>query len=254
LFLIFLFSNFMIASLEHHAANALPATITEFLDGWRLRYSYEVTRRANSVLAEHHDGNLEAKLKAVENFYSRFNAKPRFQLCPASQPSELNDVLLTQGYSKIPGAKVQTLGLSNSKFDADVSKVQILERPNDDWFSVYRAVEKADAHKEKIRTQMLQCTEPKAAFALLHLNGEPAAVGLGVFEEGYTGIFNMATLEQFRGRGAASTVLSALANWGKARQGHTLYLQVSEDNFSAQRVYETLGFRTLYSYWYLEAP
>jgi N-acetylglutamate synthase len=244
----------MIASLEHHAANALPATITEVIDGWRLRYSYGVTRRANSVLAENHDGNLEKKLESVTNFYNRFNAKPRFQLCPASQPSELNDILLNQSYNKIPGAKVQTLGLSHSKFDADIAKVQLLDKPNDDWFSVYRAVEKADAHKEKIRTQMLQSIEPETGFALLYLNEQPAAVGLGVFENSYIGIFNMATLQEFRGRGAASTILAALANWGKLQNGYTLYLQVSEENTNAQRVYEKLGFATLYSYWYLEAP
>lgn len=243
----------MIDVLEHHAANALPATITEFVDGWRLRYSYGVTRRANSVLAETHAGNLESKLESVENFYNRFNAKPRFQLCPASQPSELNDLLVDQGYSKIPGAKVQTLGLALAKFDANVSKVQLLEKPNDAWFSVYRAVEKADAHKEKIRTKMLRCIQPKATFALLYLDNMPAAVGLGVFENGYTGLFNIATLESFRGRGGASTVLAALATWSKEQNGHTLYLQVSEDNLTAQRVYEKLGFRTLYSYWYLES-
>ncbi len=244
----------MIDFLEHYAANALPATITEFVGGWRLRYSYGVTRRANSVLAETHDSDLEWKLESVQNFYHRFNAKPRFQLCPASQPSELNDVLLGQSYTKVPGAKVQVLELSHSKFDADTSSVQLLDKPNDDWFSVYRAVEKADPHKEKIRTQMLQSITSNAAFALLHLDNQPAAVGLGVFENGYTGMFNMATLQAFRGRGGASVVLAALANWGKLQSGHTLYLQVSEENINAQRVYEKLGFETLYSYWYLEAP
>jgi ribosomal protein S18 acetylase RimI-like enzyme len=243
----------MISSLEYHAANALPATVTEFVDGWRLRYAYGVTRRANSVLAETHSRELEEKLEVVEKFYNRFHAKPRFQLCPASQPSDLNEILLARGYSKISGAKVQVLELASTKFDADISKVQLLEKPNDDWFLVYRAVEKADAHKEKIRTQMLQCIKPKTAFALLHLDEQPAAVGLGVFEDGYTGIFNMATLQEFRGRGGASTVLAALANWGKQQNGHTLYLQVSEENTNAQRIYEKLGFETLYSYWYLGA-
>ncbi len=240
--------------IEHVAANALPASVTEFVDGWRLRYSYGVTRRANSVLAETHTGDLAKKLGFVEKFYQRFNAKPRFQLSHASQPSELNDVLLSKGYTKIPGAKVQTVRLEDFKIQTGISNVQLLEKPNDAWFSVYRAVEQADAHKEKIRTQMLQSIEPKAAFALLHLDEQPAAVGLGVFEDGYTGIFNMATLQDFRGRGGASAILSALASWGKVQQGHTLYLQVAEENFTAQRVYENLGFKTLYSYWYLEAP
>jgi N-acetylglutamate synthase len=244
----------MISILEHLAANALPASITEHFDGWRLRYSYGVTRRANSVLAEKHEGDLEQKLEAVESFYKRLNAKPRFQLCPASEPSGLNNVLLEQGYTKIPGAKVQTLGLENFNFNTDATHVQLLEKPNDTWFSVYRAVEKADKQKEEVRTWMLENIQPKAAFALLSLDNQPAAVGLGVFENGYTGIFNMATLPAFRGRGGASTILGALATWSKEQNTHVLYLQVAEENKVAQQVYENLGFKTLYSYWYLEAP
>jgi N-acetylglutamate synthase len=244
----------VIARLETVAANALPARFTELCDGWRLRYAYGVTRRANSVLAEKHTGGLESKLKAVSDFYARFNTKPRFQLCPASEPSSLNQLLLEGGYTTIPGAKVQTLALPAFKPVADVTRVQLLAKPNDAWLSVYRAVEKADPHQEKVRTWMLENLQPEAAFALLYLDEEPAAVGLGVFEAGFVGVFSMATLENFRGRGAASTILSTLASWGKNLGAHTLYLQVAQANFKAQSVYENLGFKTLYSYWYLEAP
>jgi N-acetylglutamate synthase len=244
----------MISRVETVAANALPASVTEVCDGWRLRYSYGVTRRANSVLAEKHSEPLEPKLRAVSNFYARFDTKPRFQLCPTSEPSELNALLLERGYTNIPGAKVQTLGLNTFKPRGDISQIQLLSKPNDAWFSVYRAVEKADFKKEKVRTWMLGNIQPEATFALLYLDDEPAAVGLGVFEAGFVGTFNMATLQEFRGRGGASSILTALAGWGKTLGGHTLYLQVSEDNFRARSVYENLGFKTLYSYWYLEAP
>jgi N-acetylglutamate synthase len=243
-----------IAQLEYVAANALPASVTEHLDGWRLRYSYGVTRRANSVLAEKREGSLEPKLEAVESFYNRFGVKPRYQLCPASEPSGLNRILLAKDYTNIPGAKVQTLVLKNFKPDTNIAKVQLLDKPNNAWFSIYRAVEKAEAHKEKVRTWMLENVQPAAAFALLYLDDQPAAVGLGVFEAGYIGMFNMATLPECRGRGGASTILAALAAWGKELNGHTLYLQVAEENAVAQKVYENLGFKTLYSYWYLEAP
>jgi N-acetylglutamate synthase len=244
----------MISEIEAVAANALPASIVELCEGWRLRYSYGVTRRANSVLAQKHIGNLEPKLQAVSSFYARFNTKPRFQLCPTSEPSGLNTLLLERGYTKIPGAKVQTLELNSFKPQADIVRVQLLPKPNEAWFSVYRTVEKADPQKEKVRTWMLEHIQPNATFALLYLDEQPAAVGLGVFEAGFVGMFNMVTLENFRGRGGASTILSTLATWGKTLGGHTLYLQVSEDNFNAQRVYENVGFKTLYSYWYLEAP
>ena len=117
---------------------------------------------------------------------------------------------------------------------------------------MYRAVEKASLEKEKVRTWMLEHISPKAAFALLYLDNQPAAVGLGVFEDGYLGIFNMATLEAFRGRGGASTILAALIQWAKTQQAHTCYLQVVTENLKAQRIYQQVGFRNLYEYSYFE--
>jgi N-acetylglutamate synthase len=241
-----------IASIEHVAANALPSSITKNLDGWRLRYAYGVTRRANSVLAEKHEGSLEHKLKAVEAFYAGYNAPSRFQICSVSQPDNLTTVLENQGYQKVPGAIIQTFSLRAFQPKLDSIAVQLLNKPNHAWFSVYRTVEKAAAEKENVRTWMLEHIQPNAAFALLNVNEQPAAVGLGVFENGYTGIFNMATLEAFRGRGAASTVLSALANWGKQQGSHSCYLQVATDNLRAQNVYKSFGFTSLYEYHYLE--
>ena len=117
---------------------------------------------------------------------------------------------------------------------------------------MYRAVEKASLEKEKVRTWMLENIGPKAAFALLYIDEQPAAVGLGVFEEGHLGIFNMATLEGFRGRGGASTVLAALIQWAKTQQAHTCYLQVVTENLKAQSIYQQVGFRDLYEYSYFE--
>ena len=102
-----------IASIEQCAANALPSPIVKTLGGWRLRYAYGVTRRANSVLAETHEGNLEEKLQAVEGFYASYNALSRFQLCPASQPATLESILLERTYQKVSGAKVQTVSLES---------------------------------------------------------------------------------------------------------------------------------------------
>jgi ribosomal protein S18 acetylase RimI-like enzyme len=211
-----------------------------------------VTRRANSALAEQHTGDIEEKLNTVEAFYASYHAPSRFQLCPASQPTHLESILLERGYQQVSGALVQTLDLATFGSEQATSSVAIFDKPNFEWFSVYRAVEKANPDKEKIRTWMLEHIQPKAAFALLHLDGYPAAVGLGVIDAGYLGIFNIATLESFRGRGCASTVLTALASWAKQLQAHTGYLQVANENHRAQKLYQRLGFRTLYTYTYFE--
>ena len=246
-----------IAHLETLAADALPAQVCERLDGWRLRYNGGVTRRANSVLAEYAGAlSLEEKLRQAEAFYARSGAKARFQLCPASQPANLDEVLAQQGYLREPGAKVQVADLStvmaHVKPSEDVT-VELSNMPSGAWLEVYETVEKTSDDKKHVRREMFRALD-SAAFVLVRLENRPAAVGLGVYGEGHVGIFNMATLPQQRRRGAATAVLSGLAKWAESKGAHTLYLQVAEGNVSAQKAYARAGFETLYAYHYWNEP
>ena len=246
-----------IAQLETLAADALPTQVCKRFDGWRLRYNGGVTRRANSVLAEH-EGTLplEEKLEHVETFYTSLRTKARFQLCPASQPAVLDEVLAGRGYLREPGAKVQVADLSTVTAHAvalsQSATVELDSQPNSAWLEVYETVEGAN-DKKRVRREMFRRVE-RGAFVLARLNGQPAAVGLGVYGDAHVGIFNMATLTEQRRRGAASAVLSGLAQWGVAQGAHRLYLQVAEENVAAQQAYTRAGFKTLYAYHYRNAP
>ena len=246
-----------IAHLETLAADALPAQVCEKLDGWRLRYNGGVTRRANSVLAEYAGTlALEKKLRQAEAFYARQGAKARFQLCPASQPANLDEVLTKRGYSHEPGAKVQVADLSTVMAHVTPSEnvtTEVLDTPSGVWLEVYEAVEGVEGDQKHVRREMFRALE-KATFVLVRLNGQPAAAGLGVYGEGHVGIFNVATLPEQRRRGAATAVLAGLAQWGAAQGAHTLYLQVAEGNVSAQKAYARAGFETLYAYHYWNEP
>ena len=243
-----------IAQLETLAADALPAQVCKPLDGWRLRYNARVTRRANSVLAEEQVGTiaLADKLRQVEAFYANLGARARFQLCPASQPANLDKVLAKRGYLREPGAKVQVADLGKVTANLTPSKsaaVELSDQPSDTWLEVFEAVEKTGDDKQQVRREMFRALE-QAAFVLVRLNAQPAAVGLGVYGGRHVGIFNMATLAEQRRRGAATAVLSELAQWGAAQGAHTLYLQVAAGNVTAQQAYARVGFETLYAYHY----
>ena len=245
-----------IAKIETLAANALVATQAETYDGWRLRNNGGVTRRANSVLAES-SGHLplSEKIKHAETWYKTFGVKARFQLCPASLPYPLIEELLARGYSRHSGARIQVAKIAemSTKPERPIT-VSLQATPDKDWLELYEITENASPDKAHIRRQMLERLEPKSAFALANIDGVNAAVGLGVYEADYLGIFNMATLPELRKQGAATAILQNLAAWGKAQGASQLYLQVATENLGAQQVYEKLGFRTLYEYEYFEAP
>lgn len=242
----------LVATIETLAANALPVKHLQRLDGWRLRYNDGVTRRANSVLAEVAGVlPLPTKLARAEAFYAELNTVCRFQICPASQPGNLDAVLDAQGYLLEPGADVQIAKVRHLTGGGDARDgVSLLQAPDLAWLRVYEAVEWSNAAAAARRREMLETMSGELAFVLVRRGDEPAGVGLGVFEADFVGIFNMATHPAFRRRGVATQVLLSLAHWARAKGAERLYLQVASGNEAAKTAYERFGFTTLYSYHY----
>ncbi len=242
---------------EELAANALPPMVVQTLDGWRLRFNSGVTRRANSVLASGHGGRytVEEKLEHARAFYARWDSNVRFQLNPSSQPSGLDEMLAERGYIKDGAVHVQTASVDDvlARMDEPQQRVRLEPAFNAPWYALYAETQGVDARKAEVRRAMFSRVPSPAAYVLVELDGQPAAVGLGVLERGHVGVFNMATHPEFRRRGAATAVLRALAAWGRAQGAWVMYLQVAEENGGARSVYGRFGFRTLYQYHYREA-
>ncbi|MDZ7704749.1 MAG: GNAT family N-acetyltransferase [Trueperaceae bacterium] len=256
-----------IRAAEAHAANAVPASHLQIVDGWRLRYNHGVTRRANSVLAEGHSAetSLDAKLADVEAFYQQFGVSPRFQVTPVSQPSQLAEALRAHGYRHAAAVDVLSVPVTTLQHHAvgrEGLEPHLYPTLEPDWFSHYLRAEPHEGFKAEVRRRMLNHLVTPARFATVtdttidnpaaENQNEPLAVGLGVVEGGWLGIFNVATFPAARRRGAATTLLAALADWA-ARQGATnVYLQVGQGNTPAQTLYRRLGFAPFYQYHYYE--
>jgi len=72
--------------------------------------------------------------------------------------------------------------------------------------------------------------------------GVPVATALGITGEGHVGVFNVATLRAYRGRGYGAALTARAVADGVAAGARTAFLQSSEMGL---RVYERLGFRTV---------
>lgn len=243
-----------IALIEELAANAVPPLIWQELDGWRARYAGGVTRRANSVLAARDGARLaiDERIALAEGFYGRRRALCRFQLCPASQPADLDKALAARGYTASAPTLVQTAPIERLLGHA-AGRAAVGESFDEAWLAAYAVGEgESDPAKIAARREMLQRIGPPAGFAALREDGRIAAVALGVVERGHLGIFSVATAPEARGRGLATAALGDLAAWARGQGAHTAYLQVFSPNTVAQRLYARLGFATRYQYWYRE--
>lgn len=243
-----------IALIEELAGNAVPALLWQELDGWRLRYSRGVTRRANSVLLAHHAGRfpLAEKIAHVEDFYARHGALCRFQLCPASLPTEVEATLEALGYTASPPTLVQVAPVA-ALLGRTAGQARVTAAFDELWLAAYAEGEgETSPLKIMARRKMLGRIAPLAGFAAAYVDGQIAAVALGVVERGHLGIFSVATRPAYRRRGLATILMGDLASWAAERGATRAYLQVFSSNSPALRLYERLGFTTLYPYWYRE--
>lgn len=247
-----------ILMLETLAANAWPAAEVETCGGWRLRSTLGVTRRANSVWPNHDDGalSLDARLAQVEAFYAARRLPAIYQICDAMQPAQLDTVLATRGYALEAPTFVQVAPLATllarlpSLRHYPTFEVEVSEEFDPQWFDLYCTSEAVSTAAASVRRTILERITPLHGFVTLYADGTPAAVGMGVVEAGWLGIFSMATLPAYRRRGAARAILRTLAVWAQLYDAQSAYLQVMEHNVPAQALYATAGFVTAYRYHY----
>jgi ribosomal protein S18 acetylase RimI-like enzyme len=250
----------LIRTLETLAANAWPPAEAEALDGWRLRFTDGVTRRANSVWP---NGLLSGPavdelLTEVEAFYAQRKQPARFQLSPVAEPADLDQRLAERGYRSVASTAVQVAELTSilrqtvplrlhPEFEVEVS-----EEFDEEWFALYLAIEHGDDPQTVVRQSILRRIAAPTGYVTLRIDGQAASVGLGVVEREWLGIFCMATAPSYRRRGAASAIVRTLAIWAQLYEANHAYLQVMEENRAAQALYARAGFETVYRYHYRE--
>jgi N-acetylglutamate synthase len=125
--------------------------------------------------------------------------------------------------------------------------VRVDEQLTDEWFQTWTAVVGGDPDP---RWRLLRRITRPSAYASVELGGETVAVGRAVAEDGWAGIFNMATRPEARGKGAAGAVIAALADWAAVNDTPQLYLQVEHENEAALRLYARAGFTELFPFYF----
>ncbi|MGD2027186.1 MAG: GNAT family N-acetyltransferase [Anaerolineales bacterium] len=246
----------LVREIEELASNAWRPEIEQHLGGWRLRYTGGHSRRVNSVFPSSPPAALplETCLDLVEDFYRRRGMPPRFQLCPAALPANLHAILETRGYtfSAHTAMKTQTIARLLEKIRDHPGRIESENTLTDAWFNTYTTASGYDPESLPIRRGILSRIGPKAQFVLVNHDGKPAATGLGVAERGWLGVFCVVTDPAHRRKGLASAVMRALAFWGRSQNAERVYLQVMENNPAGLSLYDMLGFKKLYQYYYAE--
>lgn len=224
------------------------------LGGWEVRIDPELPfRRSNSTIA-FGDGSsfdVDERIDEVAARYRIQRLEPRVQMVRSADPPDLDARLERRGY--VIDAPVDILVADLTDVVTATRSVDPTTRV-DSVLDVTRlspvAADKSTLARLEGYAQLLAGIVPEHRIATADVDGEVAALGIGVVDRGWLGIFGMVTRRSARRRGAARAVLSALAHQADLVGATRAYLQVEADNVGAQNLYSSAGFRYSHSYHY----
>jgi len=236
--------------LEPIAARGWPAAESAALGGWRLHAAAGQTGRINTCwpLAAP-DRDVEAAIDAAEAWYAARGFAPRFKIVEGDgDPPDLADRLAARGYAAYTPTLTMVGSLAAAAPDQHASIAAGLDEAFLRVFADPAFGHDADARE---RLGALARIPAPRAFALIRVDGEPAAVGVGAVEGDWVGIMGMRTAPAFRRRGLARRIFRALTSFAAAAGAQQGYLQVEQRNAAAIALYESEGFASkyLYCYW-----
>ena len=240
----------MISRIEQISMNAWPSLYTVMYDGWVLRISDGITRRANSISPLFgSERETEEKIRFCEEFYSSKGLPVIYKMTSRVCPADLDRILEVSGYQRDAETSVRTVSTGDfDEIDSDI--ISIGDTFSGEWldrfldFNGYRSSSRKGF--ENIMKQIVfQC-----GFLDLTIDGQYAGCGLGVIEGNHVGLFDIVVAPGYRRRGYGQTIVESLISWGRMNGADTAYLQVMTDNPAAGNLYSRIGFTEVYKYWY----
>ena len=237
-----------IAAMEAAAFASWPSIDgEEDLFGWRLRYGSGYTKRANSANSGAAAMALsDEQIDEVERRYRQRGLQPIFRLVSAMAPVGIDAALERRGFQYVDRSLVMSLPLGPDH----AGELPALIDDPEEWLACYAEASGAAVSRQDVHLRMLREIKGRCAFAVERREGRAACVALAVLVEGRLGLFDVATSTQSRRQGLASGLCGKLLAWGLECGAHSAYLQVVAANTPAVRLYEGMGFREAYHYWY----
>lgn len=240
--------------IEQLTLNAWPGLRQFVRDGWLIRLSEGFTKRANSVQPlwgppAETGRTLREKIGACEEIYRNAGLPAVFKITPFAASRHLDGLLQSFGYDLLEPSAVKSAalaGLPQPKTD----DIGVERSPSVRWMELVSEWLDYSPEQTSAARRIMEAAPDAKGFFTLFCEGKPVACGMGVVEDRYVGLYEIVTNPECRNRGFGEQLLLHILHWGAACGADTGYLQVVQANAPAVRLYDKLGFRTVYAYWY----
>ncbi len=244
-----------IKQIEDLSLNAWPSHKMELYDGWILRFSYFYTHRTNSV-EQFAESTLpwSVKIPYCEHEYRRLGSPAVFKISPLVTQN-FDFMLENRGYEIQHVTNVMTLDLEDAKTGYPTDQVVFLEGIPEEWIhSLFDLKQMTNPVHKRVVPSMYRAIPKETICACVRREGRIAATGLGILDRDYVGIYAIHVRDDLRRMGLARQICTALLEEGRRKGADKAYLQIVEGNGPALSLYESLGFRQLYQYWFRVQP
>jgi GNAT superfamily N-acetyltransferase len=203
---------------------------------WVYRHAGGVTKRANSVLPLGEPGDLSRAVDDAEKFYAGLGVPCVFSVGVGASPG-LDAELDRRGYRLVDPTLIMTAGVAEAVPDGKIEPA-----PSARWMETWWTV---DGGRHRDGGEI-----PPREWGARILTGVPAAyascgddaVGRGVLQGEWLGVYCMAVSPRVRRQGKGAAVLRTLLDWGREGGARHAYLVVLEANAGARALYTREGF------------
>lgn len=250
---------FDIKTIEDLSLNAWPSHQMQVYDGWIIRFSHFYTHRTNSIEQIGPSSlPLPEKIQYCEQIYRRWNTPSIFKITPLSYPL-LEPLLIEQGYHTEHSTDVMIMDLEkdytkNEHYiieETHTPSIKIQYHIAPAWIeSLFQLKNTTNLMHRKIVPSMYAAIPKDVVAVSIRKKGARIATGLGILDREYIGIYAIHVAEEYRHRGYASAVVHTLLEEGQKKGATKAYLQVVSDNTAAKHLYNKIGFKYLYTYWF----
>jgi ribosomal protein S18 acetylase RimI-like enzyme len=240
----------MIRRFEEISNNAWPALQTIQYDGWILRFANGVTKRSNSVsLLYPSTLDPEVKIGYCENLFIFRRITPCFKITTMADPAGIDQRLKSRGYFIHSTISFQSLDLAGIPPEP-YNEIALETELHHGWIDDFIRMNEFDKNKKATYISIMeQVYTPKCLVSMVS-GRTTIGVGFGVLEDHFIGIFDIVVDKAYRNTGVGYHIVDNILRWGKKMGAETAYLQVLTDNNPAISLYEKMGFKECYQYWY----
>ena len=216
-------------------------------DGWLLRLLPGQAKRARSVNAVYPSLlPLPVKVAYCEQLYRGHDLPVVFRITPFSEPATLDAELERLGYDKFDVTSVEATTIVPDKLLH--YPTEGLELPA--WVEAVGRLRGSPPDHRSSHLERLQGSRLQHVALALRQGGAIVATGLTIVEDGWAGLFDIATDANARRNGYGRQIVHGLLRAAWELGARQAYLQVTSNNTPARTLYRQFGFEQRYQYWY----